>query len=96
MKKLPENRRIVSIPHMDHMDPLGVMSYRLIMPFIQIVTPFITGRGPPCWFILRFVDRFVSPWNQGGIFSDIVSAVHFSQQLTFRGTFTSCYCDPEV
>lgn len=52
---------------------LSVTQYPFIMPFVQVVTPFVTGSGPPCWFIQRFVDRFVSAWNQGGIF-DIVSA----------------------
>ena len=48
---------MVSIPSMD---PLGVISYPFIMPFVQVVTPFITGRGPPCWLYSDlWIDSFL-------------------------------------
>ena len=32
-------------------------SYPCIRPFIEVITPFITGRGPPCMFLLCFFLR---------------------------------------
>ena len=28
-------------------------SYPVTSPFIRVITPFITGRGPPCRYVLR-------------------------------------------
>ena len=37
-------------------------SYPCIRPFIEVITPFITGRGPPCMFLLFFsqTSRIIS------------------------------------
>ena len=56
-------------------------SYPFIRPFIGVITPFITNRGPPCgWWQLKYFWIFFSPRKLGKMNQPILTV-----RIFFKG-----------